>query len=282
MWIYRGADGSCVEVREVGTDARWKSNPLSHADAIARIIQYHGALNPLFEAPWVTTAIFKMDWLHCADQGVTADFIGNALYHFVDSFPGDTKEARYDALFQEVVAYYDANGVADRMDCLRPTFIESRQGMKLRCSAAKCRHLVPFVAQLARELCDMRDPVEEAIHRASHHLLEAYNALSSSAEGGAGAMAEHGTKFALQYVALHDRLNHVDERTWKVKPKMHLFLHLCLDGGDPAKHWCYRDEDFGGSVARCARRRGGMCRPMATSYGVLTRMAIQTPRIVVR
>ena len=45
-------------------------------------------------------------------------------------------------------------------------------------------------------------------------------------------------------------------RVWRVKPKLHQFLHITDDGGRPAKCWNYRDEDFGGSVARQSRMKG--------------------------
>ena len=76
------------------------------------------------EAPWVKTRIFRNDWLHANDQGIGAEFAGNLMYQLVDHFPGDTKEARYSAMFEDIVAYYNANDVSDRMDILRPSFVE--------------------------------------------------------------------------------------------------------------------------------------------------------------
>ncbi len=46
-------------------------------------------------------------------------------------------------------------------------------------------------------------------------------------------------------------------------------------------HWCYRDEDFGGSIAKAARRRGGQRNPTATSDRVLMSMAIGAPRVAI-
>ena len=249
---------------------------------IAKVVERRGVLNPIFEAPWVKTTIFKMDWLHAADQGITADFIGNVISYFEGFFPGCDKKARYNAVMGEIQQYYEDEDVPDRLDCLKPTFIESRQGMKLRTSAAKCRKLVPFVLRLAEELCDLSNPVEEAIYKAAYSLNLVYGALSSRCPDAKTDMKEHSIKFATQYVALHDHLNGDDDRLWRIKPKLHFFLHLCSDGGDPSKHWCYRDEDFGGSVAKAARRRGGMSRPMTTSYRVLQLMNIGTPRISIR
>jgi hypothetical protein len=235
------------------------------------------------EAPWVKTSIFKCDWLHASDQGICSDFIGNEFFHLAENhMPGDTKQDRYDALFQQIQEFYEDEDVADRLDLLKETFIEGGRGYKLRTSAAKCRKLVPFAWRLARELCDRNDPVEDAIYMGAYHLNEVYGALSSSCPDAANMLKEHGTKFALHYVALHDHLNPDNSKAFRLKPKLHLFLHLCIDGGDPAKHWCYRDEDFGGSVAKAARRRGGLRKPGATSARVLSCMAMGNPRVSIR
>ena len=39
-------------------------------------------------------------------------------------------------------------------------------------------------------------------------------------------------------------------------PKMHLFLELCSSRTEPQKFWNYRDEDFGGSVAKQSKMKG--------------------------
>jgi hypothetical protein len=196
--------------------------------------------------------------------------------------PGATLQNRYDALYQQILDWYVENDIQDRLDCLKSTFVESRNGMKLRCSAAKCRALVPFVAKLCTELCDSNDPVEDAMCRAAHHLELAYDALSSSCDNAREQMAQNGLGFARQYIALHDNLHEADDRVWRLKPKLHLFLHLCLDGGDPSLHWCYRDESFGGTVARIAHRRGGQMSVTATSSSVLQAFRAGTPRVSIR
>ncbi len=226
------------------------------------------------------TSIFKMDWLHAADQGITADFIGNVLFQLVAKFDG-SKDEKYSGLFAQIQEYYEDENVQDRLDHLRPTFIEGRQGMKLRCSAAKCRKLVPFVRRLTEELCDPSDMLEQAMKVAAYHLDKVYDNLSVATFDPVALKAD-SIKFALQYVGLHDHFNACDDRLFKIKPKMHFFLHLCSDGGCPAMHWCYRDEDFGGSIAKAARRRGGLLGVQTTSFKVLSCLQMGTPRISIR
>ena len=155
-------------------------------------------------------------------------------------------------------------------------------GYKLRCSAAQCRALVPFGYMLADELCDRSDPVEEAIYFAAFHLNEVYKTLSSDCQEPHRKKSEHGIKFALQYVALHDYVNPGDFKAWRIKPKLHLFLHACADADLPSQVWCYRDEDFGGSAAQRGRRRGGVRSVQAMSSGTLDKFKVHTRFICIR
>ena len=46
---------------------------------------------------------------------------------------------------------------------------------------------------------------------------------------------------------------------WRPMPKMHIFLELCSSGTEPQKFWNYRDEDFGGSVAKQSKMKEAEC-----------------------
>ena len=239
---------------------------------------------PLLTAPWVRTGIFRMDWLHVADLGITADFVGNFFHAVLDFFPGSNKKDRCASIFQQIMEYYVENDIGDRFDCLLPTFFEPDSGgpYMLRGSAAKIRALVPFVWRLAQEILDINDPMQAALRQAAFHLDQVYQALSADHSDPCAAMREHGIKFAVQYVGLHDYLNAADDRAWRIKPKLHLFLHITSDNSLPRLTWTYRDEDFGGSVARMARRRGHVLRCSSTSMVCLSKFKIANPVIRMR
>ena len=59
------------------------------------------------------------------------------------------------------------------------------------------------------------------------------------------------------YVALLDAVENPLQRTGT--PNMIFCVEFCMDGARPSLFWNHTDEDFGGSVARLAHRRGGMC-----------------------
>ena len=68
--------------------------------------------------------------------------------------------------------------------------------------------------------------------------------------------------------------NH-DPGNFRVKPKMHLLLHLmsstCCTLGPPASLWNYSEEDWGGKMARIAKRRGGADNPGPVALALLDR-----------
>ena len=69
---------------------------------------------------------------------------------------------------------------------------------------------------------------------------------------------------------------------WKLKPKIHMWLELCAERSRPSQFWCYRDEDYGGTVAALARRRGGKNSAQAMSETVLDLFAIKQPMVRLR
>ena len=133
-------------MRLCGSDAPWSSDPLSHWDCLNRVLNRGESVSPLLSgrAPWVTTKIFRKDWLHASDQGVAADFIGNLFRLLQTKFPGGNVKARTAALFLDIEQFYDRNRTHDRLQTLVPKMIkQDRKAPKLRCSAAECRALVP-------------------------------------------------------------------------------------------------------------------------------------------
>ena len=216
--------------------------------------------SPIFGVFGVFTYLFKIDWLHCADQGVGPDFLGNLFDYLVrHKMPGANEEARCHALGAKVMAYYDDNGTLDRLKNFLPKTYKSLKQTtrppKLKGSAATCRALVPFGYLIALEYLSDADPVEAAMKQAAYHLKNCYDSLSdSNKDFSHEALYESSKNFALQYQALYEVFGR--NVLWRPMPKMHMFLELCSMRTEPQKFWNYRDEDFGGSVAKQSRMRG--------------------------
>ena len=196
------------------SDAPWRSAPLSHGDCLLRMRQNRRRICPIFSAPYVTCSIFRMDWLHVADQGVTPEFIGSFFKEVLDKFPGDNNKQRCASLYEQIFEFYEEEHVDDRMDKLLPTFFLEKDDYKMKGSAAKIRALVPFVWRLAQEILDLNDPKEAAMYHAAYYLNETYKALSGDHPDPQNSMRENGRRFALQFVALHDICNPLDEKSF--------------------------------------------------------------------
>lgn len=232
-------------------------------------------ISPILFAPHVTIDIFRIDWLHCADQGITADYLGNMFRLLVSKCRGGNIQERTAALWDLVQKYYKEEQVQDRLQNLTHLMIkQSKKAPKLRCSAAQCRALVPFAVKAAQELLDSAVPLEEAAKTGMYHLDQCYRALSHDSIFAADVLKEHSTKFALIFCSLEEYTGD-DPKAWRIKPKLHLFLHLCAGDSRPTSCWTYRDEDYGGSVSSRSRRRGGVLSVAAFSANLLNRFRMQ-------
>ena len=90
-------------------------------------------------------------------------------------------------------------------------------------------------------------------------------------------LADNSRKFCVLYSALESTVGATCPR-WRMKPKTHLMQELCeMHTHNPSSNWLYRDEDFGGSMAAFARRRGGPARPAVVSACVLMKFRARHP-----
>ena len=264
-----------LQVRECGASAPWRSRPRTHWGLMQCILESGHAISPLFSAPGVELQIFRIDWLHAADQGVTADFVGNLLLLLSTKYAGNNVKDRVAILWGKIQEFYNEFDVQDRLQNLVDTMLKQpKKAPKLRASAAQCRALVPFAYREANRALDDNAPEEAAAKQAMYHLHQCYQALTRESIFAADVLREHSTKFALQYVAL-ERFATAETKRWRIKPKLHLFLHLCSDGSRPALFWTYRDEDYGGAVSSRSRRRGGLLSAQAFSHNLLSRFRMQ-------
>ena len=130
--------------------------------------------------------IFRVDWLHAADPGITADWLGHVFKLLLTKLPGSTVNERTSELWSQITAFYQANAVQDRLQNLQYTVIKQPQkAAKLRASGAQVRALVPFAAEAASRLLNTANLVDEAARVGTNHLAKCYDALSSDEIGRA-------------------------------------------------------------------------------------------------
>lgn len=260
-------------IRDTGLDAQWRKpeERLTHWALAQRIVQSGQSLSPLFSSPCFRSSCFMLDWLHCADQGIAADFLGQLFWLLLHKLPGHNREEQCSNLFLKIAEYYKNSAVESMYDGLTVLMIRKNGTTppKLRGKAAEVRGLVPFGHQAAQELLSDLDLVEATVKQCAAHLLACYNCLSA-ASFQPDLLADHSRRLCLLWVAL-EAATPDDNTIWRVKPKLHLFQELCESGSRPSTCWTYRDEDFGGSLARLSRRRGGNNSPCSTAESVLYR-----------
>ena len=210
------------------------------------------AINPIFSVAGIILEIFRIDWLHAVDLGVAADFLGNLLWMIAEKMPAPNQESRVDLLWQEIIKHYEIYSVTDRIKKFSINTIRPKAAVppKLHCSAAQCRALVYFGHLAAQKFLSDAAPAEMAAKTAAYHLNVCYSTLKVP---NSDALFNSSQAFVLQYAALAQVSNGI---AWRVKPKMHMFLELCAEESQPQLSWTYRDEDYGGSIAKVCKMRG--------------------------
>ena len=268
-----------VQVTDVSSAAAWRlpANQKGHWDAMAEILDKGKRISPLFGVPGVVTECVRLDWLHVCDQGVCADYMANVFIMCLPKLEGNNEKDRVKSLWARIQMFYDRDEVCDRLGNLTVGMLKAKKKPpKLRCSAAQCRALVPFAKELGDLLLSDDIPEEAAARTGMQHLERCYSCLARDTIFFADTLREHSLKFALQYVALNSLSA---DRKWTIKPKLHLFLHLCSDGSHPSLCWNYRDEDFGGTVVKLSRRRGGLLSVASSSRNLLRRFSMKQPML---
>ena len=176
---------------------------------------------------------------------------------------------RVGELFKEILEEYKNQGVtSDRLATLTETMLrkDAASAPKLKAKGAETRKLIPILGVLCRKVLDSTRELDSAVVACMSLLLQCYAALDVE-PSDPNLMEREVRRFALQYVSLRDYYG--DNITWRVKPKLHLLLHLSQSSTCSKDIWCYRDEDFGGATATMVRAKGGHNTPGNSSQVVL-------------
>ena len=245
---------------DADTTAEWRHQRLSTLEFIHRQKELGKKISPIFSVQGVSNRIFRFDWLHAVDQGVAADFFGNALETLLPKMAGDNKAAKCQALNRKLQAFYKRHKVQDKVKCLKLKHFKrpsATQPPKLKMvSAAEVRCMTPFIKELTQEFCSDDCPQEVTMRLAARKLEFCYIALAKTSLPAREELLQTCSReFAQLYKALHQKST--DGILWRPKPKMHQMLELCSEAGcDPTTSWCYRDEDAGGPISKVCRMRG--------------------------
>ena len=93
-------------------DAPWRdaTQRMGHWDLMSHVVA-NGTWNPIWLVPYINSRVFRIDWLHCADQGCAADYLGNLLWLIQAKLPEANIKARVTNLWMQIEEEYRAREV---------------------------------------------------------------------------------------------------------------------------------------------------------------------------
>ena len=243
--------------KDASANAAWRHERLDHWGSLQRIFAAGKSPCPLLSLPhFDTPLVCRIDWLHALDLGVSADWIGQFFVYLLPRLPGRNRPEKIKNLWGYIEAGYIRNPCASRLDDLTDQMLNLRGAgaPKLKAHAAECRGLVPVAREIAAHLLgDAADPRDQSVREATFELARCYDALSHTAPDPQQTLADTCKRFCALYIALDGRVE-----PFHIRPKLHLAQELLeMQNGTPTKSWTYRDEDFGGSMVRLFKPRGG-------------------------
>ena len=159
-----------------GVGSPWLQNCFSDHVGLEFLLSEGGQLSPIFSAPFMTLSSLRLDWLHVADQGVTAVYLGG-LFDLVlnNRAYGPNKEARLAQLWAELQAYYHRAQTADRLNTLTLTMIKPKKGsIELSASGAEVRAIVPFAEEMVNMWPEPLSAEALAARAGMRHLSRCY------------------------------------------------------------------------------------------------------------
>ena len=195
-----------------------------------------------------------------------------------DRANGANEEARCAQLWTEIQRFYAESQTTDRLHNLTVSMVKPKKGsIELSGSGAQVRALVPFGRNLVGSWVEPLEAEAYAARTCMNHLARCYEFLRPTLEAQPDSLLDNALAFHASLLVLKE----INGKRWQVRPKVHMFLELCAEGGTPSSSWNYREESFGGSVAHQGHRRGGFSTPLAMSRSVLTKFCAKEslPRI---
>ena len=206
---------------------------------------------------------------------MTADFLGNfLLWTLLPKMAGCNQGEKIRSLFVLIEACYAENPVQQKYNNLAIKMLQKKKSTppKLRGRASEVKCLVPFAKQASEAFCNSNDPVEDTVKVAAAHSNNLYQIVFAKEQFNAQAMKEESFKVRTLLRPLEAFHSGAGGNKWRPKPKLHLMGEICEKQTDcPIDHATYRDEDWGGAMARWAKRRAGYNSVASTSRNALTK-----------
>ena len=185
-------------------------------------MQDGGSVSPAFGIPFFSTETLRIDWLHCADQGVSAVFLGGLFHKILCSRTyGPNEEARCARLWHEIQGFYDDHHTTDRLHNLTVSMVKPKKGaIELSGSGAQVRCLVPFGKVLVDAWPEPLDPEAFAAKTCMRHLARCYEFLRPMLAEQPDSLLDNALALHASLIVLHG----MNSKRWQLRPKLHMFF----------------------------------------------------------
>ena len=220
--------------------------------------------SPIFSAPGFLMEMIMVDVLHCLDLGVSQSLLGMVFYccWYSPLSKEPNQQRKTLELWSIMKNYYKQMQPPTRINTLTVEMIKQPgKSPRFRGKGAETRHLVPFAVELTTAMAKAAGGTSVYYNQMNDmckHLLSFYWTFGIQPYDAKSA-AKHARNFCLLFSEFSKKSD--DPQHWKIKPKMHMFIHLaenqCFESGDPSRFWCYKDEEFVGIIAKYSASRGG-------------------------
>ena len=240
-------------------------------------------MNPLFSLPNVSNGTMKVDWMHTVDEGVGAFTAGQVLKELAKHHAGSTMDSRVEELWNSLEKIYKEKKVPAEKRLKKLTVLDiskAKKAPELDKKAAEVRYFCPHLVDLANEKSLHEGSIhDKAVQKAAKYCSLTYVHMETF---NAKELVKAGRKLISQYMALEqEALDHDEEdtKTWRLKPKFHLFSHLLDEvaaGNHPRNTWNYKDETFAGTMQKLYASKGGNAKPGKAAEKLLLKWMSET------
>ena len=118
MWNEKKFCWQCGVTRETYKEthlgAAWRASLVDQWGFFRQMATSGVELNPLFGCPFMNIKLFKPDWLHVCDQGITQRFVASIFWLWMSQQVG-TASTKLDSLWERLQEWYGRN--RSKTDC---------------------------------------------------------------------------------------------------------------------------------------------------------------------
>ena len=294
---WNGADIMCPFCRASATDrtrpwsdfslgAAWRGMIFTHESYLAHLAHGGLPLPVLFGIIGFRLECVMVDPLHTVDLGLASHVVGNIIWYvavILNVFGAPTYAERIKRCASHLKKWYSETKCDSKLQgpLTQERVRADGDWPKLKAKGANTRKLARYALFLilqfdnVNSLDDFRKAHDRLETGVCQLLCEFYDTLECESmflsEAAKRRIPEIGNQLMGCYQQLTDLCFNRGERRWKLSPKMHLFLHLCIHQavyhGNPRYYTTYGDEDLVGILIGVA---GGV-HPNTLAVSVMTK-----------